>query len=1264
MSHLAWQLCYRRVRTAIVVALFSTLCALPIRAATWTALANLAPNAIRLLIQLTDGTILAHSVDGTTWLRFTPDAHGNYANGTWSTAIPPGFPRTDFASNVMPSGKVFVLGGEYGGTAGVNNWTGYGDVYDPVANTWTPLPPYPPIGNCPVISLYGGSTIAGSPTVTAMDPPSTAGFQVGWTVSGNGMPANTTIVSVDSSSQMTLSNSANQTGNFSLRITTTNSGNTSSGSAIIGGLSNTTGYQIGWTVTGSGIPTGATISSVDSLNQIHINMAPTASATGVALTFGVNYRATTCFGDGPSMLLGNGQILTGSDFSGATYLYNPATNSWSAGGVKNYRGNDEQGWVLLNDGTIVTYDISQSIAAGTGYAERYNPGTNKWSSISPADGTASGFLPVVSSDAVGAEIGPLLRLQDGRVFVIGANGHTALYDPSMNNWSSGPDIVGTLGGSPYVYGADDASAAILPNGHVIFAADANSAITSTGNVQTGSPTVTGIPLPVANQLQKGWEVAGTGILPGTTIVSIGAGQITLSSNATATAAGESIQFGGSKTNTPTELFDFDPVANTISQVAPPLNIPQLTTLNAGDTVMLVLPNGQMMFGDDSRQLWIYTPDGSAPSSLWPSVMSVTGNGAGVYTLTWTQINGQSAGAMYGDDVEMDENYPIVRLVDGSGNVFFARTFNWSWIGVGPSPTPETVNFTLPPEIPNGSYSLIVSGAGISSNPYPFVVNPNACLYSLSVGGQSIPAAGGTITFAITTAPGCPWSLGKLPSWIAASGASSGSGNGTVTLNVAPNSGAAQSASFAIGGTPFTVEQQAATTPGLGFIGSMPHLAAEGGWLTTFTFINKSTSAQTARTNLFSPAGAALPLPITLPQQPSIAGPVLASSLDRTIAPNAQLVMQASGPAPTYFEGSAQLNATGNVDGFAIFHFNPNNQEAVVPMETRNAASYILPFDNTNGVLTGVAIENVSAQAASIPVTIRNDAGAIVGSTGTVALNALGHTSFVLSSQFATTANIRGTVEFDTPPNGQISVLGIRYTGGTLTTIPVLANVGTNGGLMAHLASGNGWQTTFALVNTGTTSAKATLNFYADNGSPQSLPLTVVEGGATSTASTITQNIGPNASVWIQSAASAAGPLLSGSAQLTTTGNVSGYAIFRYNPNGQEAVVPLETRTPTSFVLAFDNTNNTATGVALSAVSPSGVNIPVTIRNDAGGSLGTSTVSLNANGHTSFVMASQFPATTGIRGTLEFATPASAQIGVLGIRSPPALTFTTLPPLAK
>jgi len=45
---------------------------------------------------------------------------------------------------------------------------------------------------------------------------------------------------------------------------------------------------------------------------------------------------------------------------------------------------------------------------------------------------------------------------------------------------------------------------------------------------------------------------------------------------------------------------------------------------------------------------------------------------------------------------------------------------------------------------------------------------------------------------------------------------------------------------------------------------------------------------------------------------------------------------------------------------------------------------------------------------------------------------------------------------------------------------------------------------------------------------------------------------------------------------------------------------------------------------------------------------------------------RYPATANIRGTIEFGTPAGAQIGALGIRIPnvAAHTYTTLPALAK
>ncbi len=362
-------------------------------------------------------------------------------------------------------------------------------------------------------------------------------------------------------------------------------------------------------------------------------------------------------------------------------------------------------------------------------------------------------------------------------------------------------------------------------------------------------------------------------------------------------------------------------------------------------------------------------------------------------------------------------------------------------------------------------------------------------------------------------------------------------------------------------------------------------------------------------------------------------------------------------------GSAQLLTNGNISGFAIFKYTLTGQEAVVPLETRSAPSYVLAFDNTSVLATGVAIANVAAHPANIPVVIRDDTGAPIG-TDTISLPAQGHTSFMLTGNYAITKGARGTIEFDTPLSGNISALGLRANGGALTTLPVLADVTAGGGSMAQVASGGGWQTTFTLVNTGISAAQAQLSFFDNNGNALSLPLTFVQSGATMTVPTISQTIVAGATLVILTQGSNAGATLVGSAQLTTTGNVGGFAIFRYNATGQEAVVPLETRNASGYVLAFDNTNGLATGLALANVSNQAVAAPVVLRDDTGASLGTATINLAARGHTSFILTDRYASVAGKRGTVEFDTPAGAQISALGLRATPTGAVTTIPVLAK
>ena len=559
----------------------------------------------------------------------------------------------------------------------------------------------------------------------------------------------------------------------------------------------------------------------------------------------------------------------------------------------------------------------------------------------------------------------------------------------------------------------------------------------------------------------------------------------------------------------------------------------------------------------------------------------------------------------------------------------------------------------------------------------FTLSLGVCSYSLDNGGEAFAAAGGDGVINVTAPSGCAWNSLGSPSWVTFTGLNigTGAGSGVASFHVAADSGSARAATLAIAGINFVIEQEAASVPGLNLIGSMAHLAGKENWTTDFTLVNKSASSAIARLSLFGdaldPTGTGpLTLPLLFPQ--AGAASVLAATFDRTLAANASLIVNTAGPQTSpVLVGSAQLAATGAVDGFAIFRQIVTTQEAVVPMETRNASSYLLSFDNTSGLVLGVAAENLSAVDAIIPVVIRDENGvSISGPSAGMALGGYGHTAFVLSDQFPVTANIRGTIEFDTPVGGRISVLGLRFSppNSALTTIPALANVGTGGGSIAHLASGgDGWQTTFVLINTGTSSTSATLSFFNDaTGLPLSLPLGFPQSGgvATMTVPAYTTQLAAGATLVIVSGG-VTPQLFTGSAQLTAAGHVSGFVIFRHN--NQEAIVPLESRNAGGYVIAFDNTAGTATGIAVNAVSAQQVNVPVTVRDATGSTIATDSIILAPNGHYAFTLGTdRYPAARTIRGTIEFDTPAGAQIGALGIRilNSASHTYTTLPALAK
>ena len=301
-----------------------------------------------------------------------------------------------------------------------------------------------------------------------------------------------------------------------------------------------------------------------------------------------------------------------------------------------------------------------------------------------------------------------------------------------------------------------------------------------------------------------------------------------------------------------------------------------------------------------------------------------------------------------------------------------------------------------------------------------------------------------------------------------------------------------------------------------------------------------------------------------------------------------------------------------------------------------------------------------------------------GGTGSVTLNDTTSTAGTIGSRtsgnYSLTSSCTGTATMTDPNLGTANLNIVVVAGGIVfvetnagTTISGSANMLADviaGGTMAHIAAGGGWQTTFTLINSGASSSQVQLDFFDDNGNALSLPLTYAQTGAKTTASSITQTIAAGATLVLLTQVSSTLIVTEGSAQLTSNGgaSVNGFAVFAYN--GQEAVVPLETRNPAAFVLAYDNTSGLVTGVALANVSGTGAKVGMVLRDDTGAILDTTSIDLAPRAHRAFELYQAYPVVANKRGTVEFDTPPGGQIAALGILATPAGAFTAIPVLVK
>ena len=291
-----------------------------------------------------------------------------------------------------------------------------------------------------------------------------------------------------------------------------------------------------------------------------------------------------------------------------------------------------------------------------------------------------------------------VKLPDDSMLTIDPFGvNSERYIPSQNKWVNDADATQLLYDSQSEMGA----AFLLPNGNAFYlgAASHTEIYTPSGSTSMGS-------------WSAGPDIPGGLGAPDAPAAMMANGKILC-------AFGPSGTFDG-----PTTFYEYDYVSNVLNTVGSPNG----ATFSPFTTRMLDLPDGTVLFSWQSSRLYVYTPDGSPLAQGKPIINSIITNSDGSYRLTGLQLNGISEGAAYGDDAQMDSDYPIIRMTNTvSGNVYYARTYDWSSFSVMASNTVSTTEFTVPISVPAGTYSLVAVANGIASDPVTFTpgtANPN------------------------------------------------------------------------------------------------------------------------------------------------------------------------------------------------------------------------------------------------------------------------------------------------------------------------------------------------------------------------------------------------------------------------------------------------------------------------------------------------------------------------------------------------------------
>ncbi len=294
--------------------------------------------------------------------------------------------------------------------------------------------------------------------------------------------------------------------------------------------------------------------------------------------------------------------------------------------------------------------------------------------------------------------------------------------------------------------------------------------------------------------------------------------------------------------------------------------------------------------------------------------------------------------------------------------------------------------------PTGSSSSNLSNPFIFSGP---------CTYAVAASSLAFTAAGGSGILDVTTGTGCVWSAGSAAAWVSLA-ALGGTGSGSVSFAVAPNTASSRSATINIAGKSLAVTQAGVAPPvmtalttspspltlgqpgtitiaGSNFSASTVQLLLNGPGCTPCTIPNSLLTTKTA-TQLVAPVNPTAAGTYTVSAQNGVGGPV-SNNLSFTIGSIPVITTLTTSPSPLRANRPGTLTTAGsgfNTSTVQLLINGPECSPCTVPnnmLTTKTATWLVAPANPMKAGIYTVVVQNGAGAPVSnaASLTVADDA---------------------------------------------------------------------------------------------------------------------------------------------------------------------------------------------------------------------------------------------------------------------------------------------------